>query len=94
LTRAASKFNFEQAVYTRVLPGRSSNACQDHSEMKQLELINKRAKPKFCNWIVFSTGQVRVCGDKAIVTIHDGAYCPAHAEKAAKMFGQGKPIYA
>jgi hypothetical protein len=60
--------------------------------MKQLELLNKRARPKFCNWLY--PRPARICGVVAVVEIHGGAYCAAHAEKAQKMFGQGKPIYA
>jgi len=65
--------------------------------MKQLELINKRAKPKFCNWVMIvawgGKGAV-LCNKPAVVEIHKGNYCADHAEAAQKMFGQGKPIYA
>lgn len=60
--------------------------------MKQIELLPKRAKAKFCNWITFYP--VRVCGAKAVIEIRHGAYCEKHAQAASLMFGQGKPIYA
>ena len=64
--------------------------------MKQIELLPKRAKPKFCNWVIGITGlcSLKRCNAPAAVTINQGAYCAAHAEQAQKMFGQGKPIYA
>jgi hypothetical protein len=60
--------------------------------MKQLELISKRAKPKFCNWLLLHPA--RCCGERAVVMIRGAAYCAEHQESAQKMFGQGKPIYA
>ena len=57
--------------------------------MKQLDLLPKRAKPKFCNWL--KVNPLKTC--KAVVMIGQGAYCAEHAEKAQKYFGQGKPIY-
>jgi len=59
--------------------------------MKQIELLPKRAKAKFCNWLLLYPG--KACGKRAVIEINGGAYCPAHAEKAQKYFGQGKPIY-
>jgi len=68
--------------------------------MKQIELLPKRAKPKFCCWMLLSrwpedkrNKMVRPCNAPAVVTIHGGAYCAEHAEAAQKLFGQGKPIY-
>jgi len=66
--------------------------------MKQIELLPKRAKPKFCNWVFLngwpSGKSARVCNAPAVVTIGKGAYCAEHSTMAQKMFGQGKPIYA
>jgi len=60
--------------------------------MKQLDLLPKRAKPKFCNWL--KVNPLKTCKAPAVVMIGQGAYCAEHAEKAQKYFGQGKPIYA
>jgi len=61
--------------------------------MKQLELISKRAKPKFCDYL-FLKPTIRKCNRSAVITVKGGAYCSAHAEEAQRRFGQGKPIYA
>jgi len=62
-----------------------------NATMKQLELINKRAKRKFCNWLLLHPA--RCCGERAVVMIRGAAYCAEHSEKAQKLFGQGKPIF-
>jgi hypothetical protein len=60
--------------------------------MKQIELLPKRAKAKFCDYL-FLKPTIRKCSRPAVVTIHQAAYCPTHAEAASRMFGPGEPIY-
>jgi len=64
--------------------------------MKQLDLLPKRAKPKFCDKLYFDRGwkKWKKCNQPATVQIGGAFYCAGHAEAAQKYFGQGKPIYA
>jgi len=63
--------------------------------MKQLELINKRAKARFCAWMTYDDiSGWKICGQPATMEIKDAAYCQKHEGTAQKYFGQGKPIYA
>jgi len=61
--------------------------------MKQLDLLPKRAKPKFCCWLQLNP-PIKECGALAVIIIGRGAYCEKHSDVAQKMFGQGKPIVA
>jgi hypothetical protein len=63
-------------------------------KMKQLELINKRPKPKFCNWIMEYklSGTFNICDGPAVVTIGHAGYCAKYAEAAQKMFGPGQAV--
>jgi hypothetical protein len=67
---------------------------ENTESMKQIELLPKRAKVKACNWLVRLHPEIKRCNASAVIAIKGAAYCPAHSERAQKLFGQGKPIYA
>jgi len=60
--------------------------------MKQIELLPKRAKAKFCNWMHPDNVGWWRCDKPAVIQIRQAFYCVEHAETAQKMFGPGQPV--